>query len=201
MFTAPLFLGLVLGVRHAADADHVATIATVIAGGSSRLADALRVAVFWGLGHSLTFFAIGLGIVVFELHLPPVFELAVEAAIALSLVLLGLAQLGRLRRAGQSAQQPHAARPLALGFMHGLAGSAAIALLALATIDSQALALLYLALFALGTLVGMVLITLLFAWSLQLSPTRRVRQTLVVATGLASIACGTLIFGELLLKN
>jgi nickel/cobalt transporter (NicO) family protein len=201
MFTAPLFLGLALGVRHAADADHVATIASVITGGSCKLVDALRVAVYWGLGHSLTFFAIGLGIVVFQLHLPPAFELTVEAAIALSLVLLGLAQLARLRRIGDSTQGTHAARPLALGFMHGMAGSAAVALLALATIPSQSLALLYLALFGLGTLLGMVVITLLFAWSLQLSRTRRLRQTLFFATGVASIACGALIFGELLTKN
>ena len=50
-------------------------------------------------------------------------------------------------------------RPLVVGIVHGLAGSAAIALLVLATIQSSGWALLYLLVFGLGTIGGMLLIT------------------------------------------
>ena len=98
MLASPLLLGLALGVRHAADADHVATIATVVVGRTSLLG-ALRTAVFWGLGHTLTFFAVGLGIVLFGLQVPATFELGVDLLIAASLLLLGMAQLARAARA------------------------------------------------------------------------------------------------------
>ena len=51
-------------------------------------------------------------------------------------------------------------RPLIVGLVHGLAGSTAIALLVLATISSPAWAVAYLIVFGLGTVMGMMLITL-----------------------------------------
>jgi high-affinity nickel-transport protein len=83
-------------------------------------------------------------------------------------------------------------RPIVVGVVHGLAGSAAIALLVLTTISSASRALLYLAVFGLGTLLGMMLLTL--AMSLPLSAlARRVpnaEQRLARITGLVSIALG-----------
>lgn len=200
MFTLPLFLGLALGIRHAADADHVATIATVVIGRAT-LGGALRTAIFWGLGHSLTFFAVGLGIVLFGLELPPSFDLTVEILIGLSLLLLGVNQLLRSRgtEAGRVATAaPRHSRSLALGGMHGLAGSAAIALLALSTIGSRSEALVYLALFGVGTMLGMALITLLLAYSFKLSSSLAGAQRyLIAAAGVASCLVGLSIFGEM----
>lgn len=193
MLASPLLWGLALGIRHAADADHVATIASVVVGRTDLLG-ALRTAVLWGLGHTLTFFAVGLGIVLFGLEVPERFELFVDAAIALSLLLLGAAQLVRVARPAHAHAHQHerpTARPLALGCMHGLAGSAAVALLALAAIHSELQALLYLALFGLGTMLGMAAITLLLAMSFRLSSSLAlVRRGMVVAAGLASVLCG-----------
>lgn len=201
MLASPLLWGLALGIRHAADADHVATIATVVVGRTDLLG-ALRTAIFWGLGHSLTFFAVGLAIVLFGLQLPSGFELAVDVLIALSLLLLGVAQLRRSGRDGERGHQHqrlHLARPLALGCMHGLAGSAAVALLALAAIHSELQALLYLALFGLGTMVGMAAITLALAWSFRLSSQGLMRRGLVLAAGAASVLCGVVLLAELAL--
>jgi nickel/cobalt exporter len=199
LFAYPLFLGLTLGVRHAADADHVATIATVVVGRTS-LSGALRTAVYWGVGHTLTFFAVGLGIVLFGLRVPPAFELAIDVLIAVSLLLLGAFQLLRAARNHVAEEVPHSARPLALGCMHGLAGSAAVALLALSTIRSQAHALLYLALFGVGTVIGMACITFLLAWSFRLSSsTAWMRRGVIALAGLASCACALAIFVELLI--
>ena len=201
MLASPLLWGLALGIRHAADADHVATIASVVVG-RTNVAGALRTAIFWGLGHTLTFFAVGLAIVLFGLEVPKSFELTIDVLIAASLLLLGALQLRRARHRDSVDEHhaPHAARPLALGCMHGLAGSAAVALLALAAIHSELQALLYLALFGLGTMVGMAAITLVLAWSFRVSSSVTfLRRGLVIAAGMASVACGLSLLGDLLL--
>ena len=57
-------------------------------------------------------------------------------------------------------------RPLIVGIVHGLAGSAAVALLVLTTIRDPRWSILYLLVFGLGTIVGMMLITATIAWPL-----------------------------------
>src|SRR5262249_60158827 len=64
-------------------------------------------------------------------------------------------------------------RPLVVGVVHGLAGSAAIALLVLTTIGEPRWALAYLLLFGLGTIVGMMLVTLLVAAPMTYESMRR----------------------------
>jgi high-affinity nickel-transport protein len=162
------------------------------------LLGAIRTAVLWGAGHSLTFFAVGLGIVLFGLHLPPIFDTSIDLAIALSLLVLGGIQLLRARRNQVTQETPHASRPLLLGSLHGLAGSAGIALLALAAIQTKHEALLYLLLFALGTMAGMAVITFLLAWSFRVSSSLAwMRRGLVVAAGVVSCVCGLSILSEL----
>ena len=83
-------------------------------------------------------------------------------------------------------------RPLAIGIVHGLAGSAAVALLVLATIKSASMALLYLAIFGAGTVAGMMLLTL--AMAVPISALSRRFDDLEVGLsrviGLVSIAFG-----------
>ncbi|HEY6881842.1 MAG TPA: hypothetical protein VI299_27630 [Polyangiales bacterium] len=197
--TSPLLLGLLLGFRHASDADHVATIAAVVVG-RSRLLGALRTALLWGLGHSLTFFAVGLAIVLFDLHVPEAFEAAVQVAIALSLLLLGAIQLVRAQRNQMVQAEPHGSRPFLLGSLHGLAGSAGIALIALTTIAERDQALWYLLLFALGTIAGMAVITLALAWSFRLSSSStRARRGMILTAGTVSCCCGLSILHEMLI--
>lgn len=198
MLASPLLLGLFLGVRHAVDADHVATIASVVVG-RTNLIGALRTALLWGLGHTFTFFGTGLAIVLFRLQVPSRFEIGVDMLIAASLLVLGAAQIAKAaRNHAQSDQTPHASRPLALGSLHGLAGSAAVALLALASIRSELQALLYLGLFGVGTIAGMLAITGLLAWSFQLSSSLKgARRGLILAAGVASCVCGLSILGEI----
>jgi len=86
-------------------------------------------------------------------------------------------------------------RPLAVGVVHGLAGSAAVALLVLTTIQSPRWAVLYLAVFGVGTIVGMMLITALI--SLPFAYTGRrfgaMNRRLRIASGVVSLAFGLFI--------
>ena len=83
-------------------------------------------------------------------------------------------------------------RPLAVGIVHGLAGSAAVALLVLATISQPGWAIGYLLVFGLGTIAGMMLITaaiaLPFAYSLR--DFSQLNQRLAIASGVISLSFG-----------
>lgn len=83
-------------------------------------------------------------------------------------------------------------RPLVVGVIHGLAGSAAVALLVLATIRNPWWAIAYLLLFGLGTVAGMMLITVAIAAPLEYGAGRfaRVGRHLRLASGLLSLGFG-----------
>ena len=86
-------------------------------------------------------------------------------------------------------------RPLAVGIVHGLAGSAAVALLVLTTIRVPVWAVLYLLVFGIGTVAGMMLITAAIAVPFTFSEDRFVRLNhgLALVSGLLSLALGLFI--------
>jgi len=97
---APLaiaLLGLVLGMRHATDPDHVIAVTTILSR-EHRLAAATRIGVIWGLGHTLTVLIVGAAIIIFKLAVPVRLGLAMEFAVAITLILLGLSAVGGLSR-------------------------------------------------------------------------------------------------------
>ena len=246
---APLaiaLLGLVLGMRHATDPDHVIAV-TAILSREHRLAAATRVGVIWGLGHTLTVLLVGAAIIIFKIAIPTRLGLAMEFAVAVVLIMLGagsaagLVRSAATRMRGGSSdglvvhahahshgdemhQHPHlhvhahevaedaahedhripadalpsfaARRPLArsfaVGLVHGLAGSAAIALLVLSAIPQPLWATLYLAIFCVGTIIGMGLITTAIATPFMVASRRAswIRQGLVTGSGLLSFGFG-----------
>lgn len=162
---AILGLGLLLGLRHAADPDHVVAV-TAIAARTRRILPATWLGIVWGLGHTLTLFVVGSGIILFDAVVPARVGLAMEFCVALALVGVGLLNLGRTSAGSELAGpggRPPAGRAFAVGIVHGMAGSAAVALLVLATVREPLLACGYLLVFGLGTLVGMALVTTGFA--------------------------------------
>lgn len=100
---APLglaILGLLLGIRHSTDPDHVIAV-TAILTRERRLATAARIGVVWGLGHTLTVLAVGAAIIFLKIRIPVRIGLGMEFAVALALILLGIpSALGLCRRIG-----------------------------------------------------------------------------------------------------
>lgn len=219
-----LVLGFLLGLRHATDADHVVAVTTIVSR-ERRLWRAALIGFSWGLGHTVTIFVVGGSILVFNVVIPARVGLAMELTVALMLIALGMATLSRRlavrdrgpieptpcatkpafgtprgpRLVGDSRSRT-AVRPVLVGIVHGLAGSAAVALLVLSTIHGARWALLYLALFGLGTVAGMVLLTTAIALPFTYTSRRfgRANAWLARATGLASIALGTFIAYQLI---
>jgi high-affinity nickel-transport protein len=185
-----LLIGFVLGMRHATDADHVVAVTTIVSDQPS-LWRASVIGALWGVGHSITILLVGGAIIAFRIGIPPRLGLAMEFTVALMLIVLGALNLsGR-----HVAHANSAARPLAVGFVHGLAGSAFVALVVVAAVPGLTQGLLYLALFGLGTVGGMALVTLAIAVPSALSARRfvSVQRYLRLASGVASVAFGVML--------
>ncbi len=199
-----LLLGFVLGMRHATDADHVVAVSTIVSQQRSVRAAGLIGAV-WGVGHTVTLVVVGGAILLFSIVIPPRVGLGMELAVALMLVLLGalnlsgaVTQLHEVAHgeAGTAAttgpRRAQLARSMAVGVVHGLAGSAAVALLVLTTIRDPRLALLYMLVFGGGTVLGMMLLTAAIAVPFALAADRlaHVNRRLVQVTSMLSIGLG-----------
>ena len=230
-FLAVVGLGLVLGMRHSTDPDHVVAVSTIVSRERSVKQGAV-IGMMWGFGHTLTIFMVGAAIILFKLTIPPRLGLSMEMAVAAMLILLGILNLSgilervatRFSPAGWSRSQspidptlattfspsrnlePEARpnlhsrllarfgfynllRPLAIGLVHGLAGSAAVALLVLSMIRSPAWACAYLVVFGLGTVAGMMLMTTAIAIPVALTSGRFTRY-LTLTSGLVSVCFG-----------
>jgi len=190
MFSAAsvLALGFLLGMRHALDPDHVVAVSTIVSEQRS-LTRASRVGALWGIGHTSTILLLGGAILLLRLTIPPRLGLAMEFVVAVMLVVLGVRNL---RRERPDAPAPSAVRPLAVGFVHGLAGSAFVAMLVLTEIRDPMLGLLYLLVFGLGTIGGMTMVTAAIALPTSYAVARMgsVQRHLRLASGVASVAFG-----------
>ncbi len=103
----------------------------------------------------------------------------------------GATPLGRLDRAFGGLGFYQVARPVVVGTVHGLAGSAAIALLVLTTIGDPAWAVAYLSVFGVGTVAGMVLITTAMAVPFARGDcSAAAHRRLRMATGVLSLGVG-----------
>jgi high-affinity nickel permease len=196
-------LGFLLGVRHAVDPDHVVAVSAIAAREAS-WRRATLIGALWGVGHTATILLLGGGIIIFRLVISPRVGLALEFGVAVMLVFLGVLNVIRARpERRDAAAHGHvhasaaasAARPVLVGMMHGLAGSAAVALLILAMVRDTMTSMTYLVLFGVGTIVGMMLVTTLVALPTQLAARRAVsmRRWLTAGSGAIAIGMGLLL--------
>ncbi|MGH7282337.1 MAG: high-affinity nickel-transport family protein [Polyangiaceae bacterium] len=190
-----LVIGFLLGVRHATDPDHVVAVSTIVSR-EKKWSAAGWVGALWGVGHTLTLLLVGGAIVLFGVVIPPRIGLTMELFVAVMLMGLGALNLagivpGLVPFAGRS-RAGKAARPLVVGVVHGLAGSAAIALLVVTAVRDVGAALAYLVIFSLGTVVGMTLMTSAIAVPFAATAHRseRTNRWMAQATGVMSVLFG-----------
>ena len=194
-----LILGLLLGLQHAMEADHIAAVASLTTRGSS-LRDAARQGTAWGLGHGLMLLLVGGSVLLVDGVIGERLSLLLESAVGLMLVVLGSDVLLKLYRkrvhfhvhshanqthihahshpaGARHAVDPHhhrhdrrlPLRSLAVGMVHGMAGSAALVVFALGSAQSVWEGLAYITIFGAGSVIGMaalaVIISLPLRWS------------------------------------
>lgn len=199
-------LGFLLGLKHATDADHVVAVTTIVAR-ERTFRGAAWIGALWGMGHSLTVLVVGGALVAFRIVIPPRMGLGLEFGVALMLIALGFSNL---RPPGASRARRHEHRmafgglkPVLIGIVHGLAGSAAVAILVLAAIPGTWWALAYLAVFGIGTIAGMVVITALVAAPSVYAGERmrRFQTGIRLAAGALSLAFGVVLARAILARG
>ena len=224
-----MFLGFLIGMQHAMEADHVAAVASLVTRNRS-LIETIRQGIAWGTGHALTLFLFGGFVLVMDKLVPERIAQGLELAVGFMLVLLGADVLRRLIRerfhfhthrhgdtlhfhahshkSGQAhADDPHKhehpgtfpLRALFVGMMHGMAGSAALIILALNTVSSITQGIAYIALFGVGSILGMAILAAVISLPLRYSPRGMTwaHNGLKVAVGIITIGLGCILIYEL----
>ena len=223
-----LAFGFVLGLKHAIEADHVAAICAIASERKSLWSSSV-VGGLWGVGHTLALLIAGVFVMLFHFEISERAALGLEFCVGLMLVGLGLNALRKLARGGRvhfhthehggrkhvhphmhdgtPEPDPHthhglrlrSARPIVVGLMHGLAGSAALMLLVLSTIASPLVGFIYIFVFGIGSIGGMMIMSALVGLPLTLTAARFNRAHLVVRglAGLFSLSFGLFMVYEL----
>lgn len=256
-FLSIIALGFFLGMRHATDPDHVIAVSTIVSR-EREIGKSAWIGVFWGIGHTLTIFAVGAAIILFDVVISARIGLSMELAVGLMLILLGIVNVVSFFRdlptvetkAAQAAAggevvhshahshgdyvhthphthgadgHTHAAdrnplawldgmflrfklyrpiRPLLIGIVHGMAGSAAVALLVLASIRDPRWAVAYLLVFGVGTIAGMMLITMSIASTFHfVRGKQQFLRQLAMASGVLSLGFGLFVAYHIIAVN
>lgn len=212
------------GLQHATDYDHLAAVSTIVAERKSLWLSAI-VGGVWGIGHTVSLLIAGVFVLLLDYQINEQTERFLEFCVGLMLIFLGANVLRKLWFNKTSDAHPHvhrdhshvysdsradnnssnsrrgfsfSPRALIVGMIHGLAGSAALMLLVIPTIDSRSLGLLYIIIFGVGSIGGMMLMSLLIGLPLQLTATRGRKLHLVLqcVAGLLSVVLGLSIVYE-----
>lgn len=218
--------GFFFGLKHATEADHLAAVSTIVSERKSLLSSML-IGGIWGLGHTISLVIAGVFVLLLNFQISEQNERMLEFCVGVMLVLLGLNVLRKLVRGGTfhfhahehgarqhvhphlhepgKKDEPHShhgfsfsPRPLIIGMVHGLAGSAALMLVVIPTIDSRPLGLLYITVFGIGSIGGMMLMSLLVGLPFFLTALRfnRFNYLLQSIAGLISVGLGLFIIYE-----
>lgn len=213
-----LLVGFALGLQHAIEGDHLAAVSTIVSEKKSLLTASI-VGGLWGLGHTIALFAIGVAVVFLKVQITETVEARLEAAVGVMLVLLGLNALRKLFTServhihkhkhghrehihihshdpeNEPAHHRFGPRSIVIGMIHGLAGSAALMLLILPVIPSPIVALLYIAVFGIGSIGGMMAMSFLIGIPFHLTAGRfaLLNGAIRTAAGVLSLSLGSYI--------
>jgi ABC-type nickel/cobalt efflux system permease component RcnA len=214
--------GLSIGIKHAFDADHLAAVSTIVSQ-RKNLLSSLLIGGVWGIGHTASLLFAGICVILLNIRIEG-YGKTLEFFVALMLIGLGANVLYKLARGGRLHYHVHShgpythihphihenkpepdpnshhglrlsIRPLIIGMVHGLAGSAALMLYVLSQIQSTALAFGYIIVFGVGSIGGMMMMSMALSLPARFTAKHFKRTHLAVqaAAGLFSIGIGLLL--------
>lgn len=222
-----LSIGFLLGLRHATEADHLAAVSTIVSEKKS-LFTASIVGGLWGLGHTISLFVVGLVVIFLKLQISESVEAKLEACVGVMLVILGLNALRKLFQSekvhlhthdhgarehvhlhthqdekSETAHHKFSPRSVVIGMVHGLAGSAALMLLIVPTIPTPSVAIMYILIFGLGSIGGMMVMSLLIGLPFHLTANKFgfLNKGIRFCAGAFSLVLGFSIIYEKLIDN
>lgn len=201
-FLSILVLGFVLGIKHAIEPDHVIAVST-IASRSKKLLRSSLAGMFWGIGHTATLFIFGIVLILMKSEISEKWAMSLEFLVGIMLVYLGLTSILSIKKLRHSYNQKDDEQALKqrkemfymksmfIGLVHGLAGSAALVLLTMTTVQTVLQGVFYILVFGLGTIVGMLFFTTIIGIPFVLSASKiSVNKTFTQVTSVISILFG-----------
>jgi high-affinity nickel permease len=221
--TGILLLGLVTGLRHSIEADHVAAVLSVVASNRKNIKRASMLGAIWGLGHTTSLFVAGLVVLLLAVNISDTISNRLEFGVGIMLLFLGVTtftgwSIGKFfkglrhRKSSSSShdhihhhqgnvvhshrhvhddEHGHGHKSLIIGMIHGMAGSGALLLIVLSTINSIPLGLAYIAIFGAGSIGGMAGIsTLMGIPFVKLSNSAKISMALRYAAAITTLAIG-----------
>ncbi|MGG2014863.1 sulfite exporter TauE/SafE family protein [Bacillus sp. S10(2024)] len=215
-FLSILALGFVLGIKHAIEPDHVIAVST-IASQSKKLSRSTLAGVFWGIGHTATLFIIGIILIFMKGEIPEKWAMSLEFLVGIMLVYLGVTTVFSLKNIhvhqhehdGEEHKHIHShihsgkhehqhqhknvsyLKSMFIGLVHGLAGSGAMVLLTMSTVKNVWEAAIYILIFGVGTVIGMLFFTTIIGIPFVFSAKKiSLNKTLTQITGSISIIFG-----------
>ena len=215
-----LLIGFMLGLQHAVEADHLAAVSTIVSEKKSLLTASL-VGGLWGVGHTLSLFAVGILVIFLKLQISESNEAWLEAIVGAMLIALGINALRKLftekvhvhihehgerehihihthKAVVDTSHHGFSLRSVVIGMVHGLAGSAALMLLIVPTIPSSVVALVYILVFGIGSIGGMMAMSFLIGLPIHFAAGRfsAINKAIRLAAGVFSFGLGMVIVYE-----
>jgi sulfite exporter TauE/SafE len=201
-----LSLGFFLGIKHSFEADHVIAVSTMVTEHKNPFRAAL-IGTFWGIGHTTTLFIAGIVILLLKITIPDKIALSLEFIVGCMLVGLGIYTLYKAKNMIHTHEHTHENevhdhlhrqglhrhhKSFLIGTIHGLAGSGALMVLVLATVQSTIEGLYYILIFGIGSIAGMTIMSMViglpFIYSTKKFPA--IEQKLRITAGILSIFFG-----------
>jgi len=212
-----MILALLWGAKHALDADHLAAVSTMVTERRSLFRSSV-IGALWGLGHTLSLLVGGVLVIILRFKIDQRTSEVLELCVGVMLIFLGINAFRRLAQGGtihahvhehdgywhthphvhhkdhrDEAHRHHGwqpkVRPLLVGMAHGMAGSAALTMLVVGSIASPLAGFLYIAVFGIGSMIGMIIISSLMALPPLLLARRFERANLLVRVMAAGVSC------------
>ena len=218
-----LLTGLGLGFAHSLDPDHVVAVSTLLCNNKS-IRKSVTSATVWGVGHSTVLFIIGLLVLTLSVVIPQSVLRLFDSAAGVLLIILGALvirpliaerirpnQINHEHTHSHQQTHPHSHphdhtkdnhhghahlhKSALTGALQGLGGSAALMLVTLSTVNSVGVGLVFICLFGMGVILGMIGIACLVGsvMAYTASNLEKVHKIIKALTGSVSIVFGILI--------
>ena len=196
----PWLFAAIVGFGHAFEADHLLAVSNIVTKRKS-LTLAIKDGIFWGLGHTSTIFFLGLLVIVGRVTFLDGYFGYLEAFVGLMLITLGLVRLYQYFRKQSlhfiEEHKHHLA--YGVGLIHGLAGSGAMILLVMTEVKTSVDSLIYLLIFGVGSIAGMLIAAALFSlpFSRKIGSNANLQLVLMLLSSLLCLFYG----GFIIYKN
>ncbi len=214
-----IVVGLVLGLEHSFDPDHVVAVSAILSNHKS-IRKSLLLGSLWGLGHTIAIFFAGIAVLALSMVIPESVMSLFEFAAGIMLIIFGMLVIKSIitdriypkRHSGaEKLLQPqpnnafmghrHEHKSLLAGILQGMGGSAALMLVTLSTVNSVTLGLAFILIFGIGVILGMLSIGALIGSILKFTALHfnKIHEMIKAITGSAAVIFGIYIIVRIVL--